>query len=41
MYYSIKKEKLQYDFMLPYEIKFDDTIFNDNIEVMTNELYVV
>ena len=34
-----KLNNLEYDFMLPYEIKFDDTIFNDNIEVMTNELY--
>ena len=35
-----KLNKLEYDFMLPYEKVFDEGIFNDNIEVITNELYL-
>ena len=34
-----KLNNLEYDFMLPYEKEFDEQIFNDNIEVITNELY--
>ena len=34
-----KLNKLEFDFMLPYEKEFDEGIFNDNIEVITNEVY--
>ena len=34
-----KLNNLEYDFMLPYEKEFDEGIFNDNIEVITNEVY--
>ena len=34
-----KLNDLEYDFMLPYEKEFDEEIFNDNIEVITNEVY--
>ena len=34
-----KLNNLEYDFMLPYEKEFDEEIFNDNIEVITNEVY--
>ena len=34
-----KLNNLEFDFMLPYEKEFDEQIFNDNIEVITNELY--
>ena len=34
-----KLNNLEYDFILPYEKEFDEGIFNDNIEVITNEVY--
>ena len=35
-----KLNNLDYDFMLPYDKVFDEGIFNDNIEVITDELYL-
>ena len=34
-----KLNNLEYDFMLPYEKELDEEIFNDNIEVIINEVY--